>query len=59
MAIAGRINGTKFRDQVLKPHLAEGLLALTVPEKPTSSLQKYRLTDKGRTLLVAIQGDKK
>ena len=54
MAIAGRINGTKFRDQVLKPHLAEDLLALTVPEKPTSSLQKYRLTDKGRTLLVTI-----
>jgi len=30
-----------------------------VPEKPTSSLQKYRLTDKGRTLLVTTQGDKK
>ena len=54
MAIAGRTNRTKFRDQVLKPHLAEGLLALTVPEKPTSSLQKYRLTDKDRTLLVTI-----
>jgi ATP-dependent DNA helicase RecG len=59
MAIAGRTNRTKFRDQVLKPLLAEGLLALTVPEKPTSSLQKYRLTDKGRTLLVTTQGDKK
>ena len=59
MAIAGRTNRTKFRDQVLKPLLAEDLLALTVPEKPTSSLQKYRLTDKGRTLLVTTQGDKK
>ena len=59
MAIAGRTNRTKCRDQVLKPHLAEDLLALTVPEKPTSSLQKYRLTDKGRTLLVTTQGDKK
>jgi len=59
MAIAGRTNRTKFRDQVLKPLLAEDLLALTVPEKPTSSLQKYRLTDKDRKLLVTIQGDKK
>ena len=59
MAIAGRTNRTKFRDQVLKPLLAEDLLALTVPEKPTSSLQKYRLTDKDRKLLVTTQGDKK
>ncbi len=31
------------------PHLRQaGLLAFTVPDKPKSRLQKYRLTDKGR-----------
>ncbi len=51
MKIAGRTDRTKFRDQVLNPLLQEGLLEMTVPEKPRSSLQKYRLTDKGRAWL--------
>ena len=28
--------------------MAEGLLELTIPDKPNSRLQQYRLTDKGR-----------
>jgi ATP-dependent DNA helicase RecG len=51
MKVAGRTNRTKFRDQVLNPLLQEGLLEMTIPDKPTSSLQKYRTTDKGRTWL--------
>lgn len=51
MAIAGRTNRTKFRDQVLRPLLEEGLLVMTVPDKPTSSIQKYRITDKGKSIL--------
>lgn len=47
MALAGKTNRTKFRDQVIKPLLDEGLIAMTLPDKPTSRLQKYRLTPKG------------
>lgn len=51
MAIVGRTNRTKFRDQVIKPLIEEGFLLMTVPDKPTSSKQKYRLTDKGKAML--------
>ncbi len=54
MTIAGRTNRTKFRDQVLKPLLEEGLLVMTIPDKPTSSNQKYRLTDKGTTIIAKL-----
>jgi ATP-dependent DNA helicase RecG len=48
MAVAGRTNRTKFRDQVLRPLLDDRLIEMTIPDKPRSSQQKYRLTDKGR-----------
>lgn len=51
MAIAGRTNRTKFRDQVLYPLIENGLISMTIPDKPTSSNQKYRLTPKGRKLI--------
>jgi predicted transcriptional regulator len=51
MAIAKRTDRTKFRHQVLNPLIEDGLLEMTIPDKPTSSKQKYRLTEKGRTLL--------
>jgi ATP-dependent DNA helicase RecG len=51
MAIAGRADRTKFRDQVLNPLLEEGLVEMTIPDKPRSSKQRYRLTDKGRQVL--------
>jgi hypothetical protein len=37
-----------FRDRYLKPALADGLIEMTIPDKPNSRLQQYRLTDKGR-----------
>ena len=49
MDIAERSDRTKFRHQILAPLLVEGLLEMTVPDKPTSSKQKYRLTAKGRS----------
>jgi len=51
MVIAERTNRTKFRDQVLKLLLEEGLLQMTIPDKPTSSKQHYQITERGRQLL--------
>ena len=55
MALVGRTNRTKFRDQLLKPLLEAGWLEMTIPDKPTSSRQKYRLTEQGRNLLESRQ----
>ncbi len=40
-----------FRLLYLAPALYEGLIEMTIPDKPQSSNQKYRLTDKGRAFL--------
>jgi hypothetical protein len=53
MAVTERTDRTKFRHQVLNPLLAEGLIEMTIPDKPRSSSQKYRLTGKGRAWLEA------
>jgi len=37
-----------FRELYLAPALAAGLIEMTIPEKPNSRLQKYRLADLGR-----------
>jgi hypothetical protein len=39
-----------FRANYLQPAIAAGLLEYTLPEKPQSRLQKYRLTAKGRRM---------
>ncbi|MDP3104299.1 MAG: ATP-binding protein, partial [Candidatus Methanoperedens sp.] len=51
MEIAGRTDRTKFRNQVLNPLIEARLLEMTVPDKPRSSKQKYRATEKGQNLL--------
>jgi len=40
-----------FRQKYLMPALAGGYIEPTIPEKPTSRLQKYRLTAKGHKML--------
>jgi predicted HTH transcriptional regulator len=57
MVIAGRTNRTKFRDQVLNPLAEMGLIEMTIPGKPTSSKQKYRLTQKGRNLIAKLAAE--
>jgi len=49
--LLGLSNKTKFRDRYIKPLLAMDLLAMTKPDKPTSSHQKYYTTEKGKALL--------
>ena len=50
LSLKGRAN---FEDRYLKPSLETGMLELTIPGKPKSRLQKYRLTTKGRAWLSA------
>ncbi len=43
MEFLNRKDRTKFRQQVLTPLVELGLVEATIPDKPTSSRQKYRL----------------
>ena len=47
---------SNFRDRYLGPALGAGLIEMTIPDKPRSSKQKYRLTEKGRKVLKGIEG---
>jgi predicted HTH transcriptional regulator len=58
MALWGRTNRTKFRDQVLKPLMDKGLIEMTLPDKPRSSKQRYRITALGKEVLRKADGDK-
>lgn len=40
-----------FRTSYLKPAIDQELIEMTIPDTPTSSLQKYRLTEKGRAAI--------
>ncbi len=48
---AGLKDRVHFLKAYLEPLLANSLIERTIPDKPTSRLQKYRLTEKGRTAL--------
>jgi len=41
-----------FRERYLQPALRAGLIEMTIPDKPKSSKQKYRLTEKGLRLFI-------
>lgn len=40
-----------FRKTFLQPAIEEGLIGLTIPDKPKSSKQRYKLTEKGKAVL--------
>jgi len=50
--VSGQLN------KVIRLLLAEQTVELTIPDKPNSRLQKYRLTSKGVALLVSLQKGK-
>lgn len=57
----GYTNRTKFRNSYMKPLLSDEYLEMTIPDKPQSSNQRYRLTEKGAELLnkvTEVQNDK-
>lgn len=43
-----------LRERYVAPALAEGVIEPTIPDKPNSRLQKYRLTAQGRTWLANL-----
>jgi ATP-dependent DNA helicase RecG len=43
-------NVDHFRKAYVLPAMDAGLVEMTIPEKPKSRLQKYRLTEKGQAL---------
>ena len=55
-AVLGLKDRKSFRERYLGPALAEGLVEMTLPGKPSSRLQKYRLTEKGRQFLADQTG---
>jgi len=45
-----------FRENYQQVAVKLGLVEMTIPDKPRSSKQKYRLTEKGRRVLKGIEG---
>lgn len=45
--LLGLTDRKSFRTAYLKPALLQGWVEYTLPDKPTSPLQRYRLTVKG------------
>jgi len=46
MNILGRTNRTKFKLAIIYPLIDQGFMELTIPDKPRSPNQKYRITNK-------------
>ena len=44
----GLLHRQTFKNNYIKPALSLGLIEMTIPDKPTSRNQKYRLTETGR-----------
>ena len=51
----GLADGKHFREKYLQPALKENLVEMTIPDKPKSSKQKYRLTEKGKILTIRVK----
>ncbi len=54
-AALGLKGNEHFRKKYLLPALAQGLIEMTIPDKPNSRLQKYRITKAGRQRVQAAK----
>lgn len=52
----GKSGRTRYLSDLMRRLLREGVVEYTIPDKPKSRLQKYRLTPKGRALLADAEG---
>jgi hypothetical protein len=43
-----------FEERYLKPAIEAGFIELTIPDKPQSRLQKYRLTAEGTAVVTTL-----
>jgi ATP-dependent DNA helicase RecG len=43
-----------FRTLYIKPDIERGWIEMTLPDKPQSHHQKYRLTEKGKQLISGV-----
>jgi hypothetical protein len=50
-ALLGLADREHFRKAYLQPALVDKLIEPTIPDKPNSRLQQYRLTAQGKALL--------
>ena len=57
-AALGLKDRVHVRTSYIVPALAAGLIEMTIPDKPNSRLQKYRLTAKGQALAATLEGKK-
>ena len=49
-SLLGLSDKKSFTQRYLKPALTDGLIEMTIPDKPTSRLQQYQLTALGKTM---------
>ena len=54
----GLLNKNYFINSYLKPALEQEFIEMTIPDKPNSSKQKYRLTQKGKIMKSETANDK-
>lgn len=56
-AALGLHDRKSFRERYLRPALKAGLIAMTLPDKPNSRWQQYRLTATGKAVVLAGDGE--
>jgi ATP-dependent DNA helicase RecG len=50
LSLLGLSNHSKNKKSYLLPLIEIGIIEMTIPEKPNSQNQKYKLTNKGKKL---------